>query len=163
MLKGMINKIYLAMAVLGLFGGAFAAKVAPLYFESLGNSAAENADSQQEYWEGLMKYKLWGSEGLTFNKHTVHIADKNGYNGTATGDITFLNQRHHVGGPLLAGGNFYLSNTAGAGYDTLSGGPMRTLGDFVTGDYANFVESFFDGPYCIQGQIKTRRDRKSVV
>ena len=116
MLKGMINKVYLAVAVLGLFGGAFGAKVAPLYFESLGNSAAENADSQQEYWEGLMKYKLWGSEGLTFNKHTVHIADKNGYNGTATGDISFFNGAHHVGGPLLSGKGLHLSDDAGSRY-----------------------------------------------
>ena len=95
MLEGLVKKVYLAVAMFGLFGVAFAAKVAPLYFESLGSSATENATTQQEYWEGLMKYKLWGSEGLTFNKHTVHIADKNGYNGTATGDISFFNGAHH--------------------------------------------------------------------
>ena len=149
------------MAVLGLFGGAFAAKVAPLYFESLGASASENADSQQEYWEGLMKYKLWGSEGLTFNKHTVHIADKNGYNGTATGDVSFFNGAHHVGGPLLSGKGLHLSDDGTTpNNDTLSGGPVRVLGDFVIADWAAnnspVPGAFYDGPYCIQGNIRTR-------
>ncbi len=149
------------MAVLGLFGGAFAAKVAPLYFESLGASASENADSQQEYWDGLMKYKLWGSEGLTFNKHTVHIADKNGYNGTATGDVSFFNGAHHVGGPLLSGKGLHLSDDGTTpNNDTLSGGPVRVLGDFVIADWAAnnspVPGAFYDGPYCIQGNIRTR-------
>ena len=161
MLKGMINKVYLAVAVLGLFGGAFGAKVAPLYFESLGNSAAENADSQQEYWEGLMKYKLWGSEGLTFNKHTVHIADKNGYNGTATGDISFFNGAHHVGGPLLSGKGLHLSDDGTTpNNDTLSGGPVRVLGDFAIADWAAnsgpVSGAIYEGPYCVQGSIRTR-------
>ena len=85
MLKGMINKIYLAMAVLGLFGGAFAAKVAPLYFENLGNETAEDSAAQQERWEALMKYKLWGTHSLDFSNNTVSIADDVGYNGTADG------------------------------------------------------------------------------
>ncbi len=157
----MVNKIYLAVAVLGLFGGAFGAKVAPLYFESLGNSAAENADSQQEYWDGLMKYKLWGSEGLTFNKHTVHIADKNGYNGTATGDISFFNGAHHVGGPLLSGKGLHLSDDGTTpNNDTLSGGPVRVLGDFAIADWAAnsgpVSGAIYEGPYCVQGSIRTR-------
>ena len=157
----MVNKLYVGVAVLGLFGGAFAAKVAPLYFESLGNSAAENADSQQEYWEGLMKYKLWGSEGLTFNKHTVHIADKNGYNGTATGDISFFNGAHHVGGPLLSGKGLHLSDDGTTpNNDTLSGGPVRVLGDFAIADWAAnsgpVSGAIYEGPYCVQGSIRTR-------
>ena len=137
MLKGMINKIYLAVAVLGLFGGAFGAKVAPLYFESLGSSATVNADDQQQYWEDLMKYKLWGSNGLTFNKENVHIADKNGYNGTSKGDISFYNGRHHVGGPLLSGRNLNLSsNGTSPQNDTLSGGPMRILGGLTIANWA---------------------------
>ena len=55
MLEGLVKKVYVAVAMFGLFGVAFAAKVAPLYFESLGSSATENATTQQEYWEGLMK------------------------------------------------------------------------------------------------------------
>ena len=157
----MINKVYLAVAVLGLFGGAFGAKVAPLYFENLGNSAAENATSQQEYWDGLMKYKLWGSEGLTFNKHTVHIADKNGYNGTATGDISFFNGAHHVGGPLLSGKGLHLSDDGTTpNNDTLSGGPVRVLGDFAIADWAAnsgpVSGAIYEGPYCVQGSIRTR-------
>ena len=137
MFEGLKKTVYLAVLLSSLFGVAFAAKVAPLYFESLGSSAGENADSQQEYWDGLMKYKLWGSEGLTFNKEKVHIADKNGYNGTATGDITFYNGLHHVGGPLLAGRNINIStNNSSPQNDTLSGGPMRALGNFTIANWA---------------------------
>jgi hypothetical protein len=160
MLKGMINKIYLAVAVLGLFGVSFGAKVAPLYFESLGSSATVNADDQQQYWEDLMKYKLWGSNGLTFNKENVHIADKNGYNGTSKGDISFYNGRHHVGGPLLSGRNLNLSsNGTSPQKDTLSGGPMRILGGLTIANWAAqdgpIQGSIYEGPYCIQGAVKT--------
>ena len=161
MFEGLKKTVYLVVPLLGLFGVSFGAKVAPLYFESLGNSAGENATTQQEYWEGLMKYKLWGSEGLTFNKHTVHIADKNGYNGTAIGDISFFNGAHHVGGPLLSGKGLHLSDDGTTpNNDTLSGGPVRVLGDFAIADWAAnsgpVPGAFYDGPYCIQGAIKTR-------
>ena len=157
----MINKVYVAVAVLGLFGGAFGAKVAPLYFENLGNETAEDSAAQQQYWEDLMKYKLWGSEGLTFNKHTVHIADKNGYNGTATGDISFFNGAHHVGGPLLSGKGLHLSDDGTTpNNDTLSGGPVRVLGDFAIADWAAnsgpVSGAIYEGPYCVQGSIRTR-------
>ena len=51
MLKGMVNKLYLAVAIFGLFGGAFAAKVAPLYFENIGNTTPEDSATQQQYWK----------------------------------------------------------------------------------------------------------------
>ncbi len=161
MFEGLKKTVCLAVLLSSLFGVAFAAKVAPLYFESLGTSAGENADAQQEYWDGLMKYKLWGSEGLTFNKHTVHIADKNGYNGTATGDISFFNGAHHVGGPLLSGKGLHLSDDGTTpNNDTLSGGPVRVLGDFAIADWAAnsgpVSGAIYEGPYCVQGSIRTR-------
>ncbi|WP_298767833.1 cadherin repeat domain-containing protein [uncultured Fibrobacter sp.] len=163
MLKGSVKMIGMTVLLLGLSGGAFAASVAPLYFESLGSSVADNPEDQQQYWEDLMKYKLWGSDGLTFNKENVHIADLNGYNGTSTGDISFYNGRHHVGGPLLSGGNFNLSNNGTTSeFDTLSGGPMRTLGNMILTDWKfnNNIDFFrtnnrYEGPFCVNGRVET--------
>ena len=160
MFEGLKKTVYLVVPILGLFGVSFGAKVAPLYFESLGSSATVNADDQQQFWEDLMKYKLWGSEGLTFNKENVHIADKNGYSGTSVGDISFYNGRHHVGGPLLSGKNLNLSsNGTSPQNDTLSGGPMRVLGDLVIANWAAnngpVSGSVYEGPYCVRKAIRT--------
>ena len=147
MLKGMINKIYLAMAVLGLFGGAFAAKVAPLYFENLGNETAEDSAAQQERWEALMKYKLWGTHSLDFSNNTVSIADDVGYNGTADGNLLMYYNRHHIGGPTLVGGNFTFVNSD---HDTLSAGPVRVLGDL---QLSTQTENVMQGDWCVGGSI----------
>ena len=45
--------------VLFTCGFVSAASVAPLYFENVGSSAMDNPETQQQYWESLMKYKLW--------------------------------------------------------------------------------------------------------
>ena len=147
MLKGMINKIYLAMAVLGLFGGAFAAKVAPLYFESLGNVTSEDSAAQQERWEALMKYKLWGTHSLDFSNNTVSIADDVGYNGTADGNLLMYYNRHHIGGPTLVGGNFTFVNSD---HDTLSAGPVRILGNL---QLSTQTENVMQGDWCVGGSI----------
>ena len=147
MLKGMINKIYLAVAVLGLFGGAFAAKVAPLYFENLENETSEDSAAQQERWEALMKYKLWGTHSLDFSNNTVSIADDVGYNGTADGNLLMYYNRHHIGGPTLVGGNFTFVNSD---HDTLSAGPVRVLGDL---QLSTQTENVMQGDWCVGGSI----------
>jgi len=54
-----------------------AADVRPFYFE---NVTADPAIQQQE-WEKLMKFKLWGTEGLHFsNAGPIYLEDTTGYN-----------------------------------------------------------------------------------
>lgn len=162
----MTKKLFSIATLLLVSVSAYAADVYPMYFESLKQAGGDSA-AQQEYWEDLMKYKLWGTTGITFNKEVLHIADESGYNGTASGNITFGNGRHHLGGPILAGGSIGIGisngniNTPGnmVANDTLAGGPLRALGDFVMPDWAAnegpIQNSFYEGPYCIQGAVKT--------
>ncbi|MFA6341796.1 MAG: Ig-like domain-containing protein, partial [Fibrobacteraceae bacterium] len=142
-----------------LCSNAFAAKVAPLYFESLGASSSEDSVAQQEYWVALMKYKLWGTHGILFNKEKVTIREQSGYTGTASGNVTFNNGHHTLGGPILVGGDLQFSPAnVGMANDTLLGGPVRVLGNVTKADYAyeNIATSKYEGPYCVQGGVKTK-------
>ena len=147
MLEGLVKKVYVAVAMFGLFGVAFAAKVAPLYFENLDNETAEDSAAQQERWEALMKYKLWGTHSLDFSNNTVSIADDVGYNGTADGNLLMYYNRHHIGGPTLVGGNFTFVNSD---HDTLSAGPVRVLGDL---QLSTQTENVMQGDWCVGGSI----------
>ena len=143
----MVNKLYVGVAVLGLFGGAFAAKVAPLYFENIGNTTPEDSATQQQYWEDLMKYKLWGTHGIDVSLGKVSIGDNVGYNGTADGEFRMYANDHHFGGPTIVGGDFVFSASKN---DTISMGPVRVLGDLqVNGTSGNVME----GDWCVQGKI----------
>lgn len=162
----MTKKLFSIATLLLVSVSAYAADVYPMYFESLKQSGGDSA-AQQEYWEDLMKYKLWGTTGITFNKEVLHIADESGYNGTASGNITFGNGQHHLGGPILAGGSIGVGvvngdiNNVGNSEknDTLAGGPLRALGDFILPNWAAnngpISGSFYEGPYCVQGSAKT--------
>jgi len=128
-----------------------AADVRPFYFE---NVTADPAIQQQE-WEKLMKFKLWGTEGLHFsNAGPIYLEDTTGYNGTATGDL-FLANNHHIGGPFTIGGDVDLTNL----YDMqLLAGPFRTLGSvnlpqWQQQNLSDGATARFDGPYCIKGDI----------
>lgn len=135
----------------GLFlvaGCAWGASVAPLYFTSLGNSADDRAEEQQAYWESLMKYKVWGTHSLTYSNGNISISDNTGYNGTADGDFIVNFQHHHIGGPTLVGGNFKFNN---GGYDTLTTGPVRVLGDMQV---TLQDDNVFEGDYCVKGNIR---------
>ena len=156
MLNGIINKVYLAVAVLGLFGVSFGAKVAPLYFDTLGNSASDNPELQQQYWEDLMKYKLWGTHGIDVSLGKVLIGDNVGYNGTADGNFRMYANNHHFGGPTLVGGDFIFEASK---EDTISMGPVRVLGDLqVNGTSGNVME----GNWCVQGNIKEQYNDGSL-
>jgi hypothetical protein len=147
MLKGIVNKIYLAVVVLGFFGIAFGAKVAPLYFEELENVTSEDSAAQQARWDALMKYKLWGTHSLDFSNNTVSIADDVGYNGTADGNLIMRYNKHHIGGPTLVGGNFSFIDSQN---DTLSAGPVRVLGNLQLSNQGNNV---MQGDWCVHGSI----------
>ena len=78
-----------------------AADVRPFYFENV----TADASIQQQEWEKLMKYKLWGTYGMYFtNEGAISIEDTTGYNGTATGNLNLVNS-HHIGGPFTIGGD----------------------------------------------------------
>ena len=133
-------------------GVLHAADVRPFYFENV----TADASIQQEEWEKLMKYKLWGTYGMYFtNEGAISIEDTTGYNGTATGNLDLANS-HHIGGPFTIGGDVKFTALSDV---QLLGGPFHTLGgvelpawqyNALNGDGAT---ARFDGPYCIKGDI----------
>ena len=135
-------------------GFVSAASVAPLYFENVGSSAMDNPETQQQYWESLMKYKLWGTNGIDVAEKVI-IGDNVGYNGTASGDFVIRNFQHHFGGPTMVGGDFIFSSTT----DTISMGPVRVLGNLQVNGKSNNV---MEGDWCVQGNITQRYNDGSL-
>ena len=133
--KNIITKVGLALA---MAVPAFAADVAPLYFENV-----ESGYTSQDYWNLLTKYKLWGSTGISMG--TTEIPDKSGWVGTAAGNMTGTNANTILGGPILIGGNISL----GDGTKFVSG-PTRTTGSFTAG---NDNGSEFHGTTCVAGTV----------
>lgn len=125
---------------------AFGADVKPFTFTGV------EADSQQVEWDNLMKYKMFGQTGILFMGQNIVIPDKSGWFGTAIGDFNMntANVKHLVGGPILIGGDMYMSNQ----YDTLSTGPVRVTGS-VYANQAGFKDggSVINGTQCIQGTV----------
>ena len=111
------------------------ASVAPLQFTGV------SSDLQQDRWDSLMKYKIWGTEYISIREN-VSISDSIGYNGT-TGDLTFENQLHHLGGPTVVGGNMTYTNGS---YDTLSAGPVRVMGNLRISNQDN---NSMQGDWCV--------------
>src|SRR5690554_7361083 len=102
-----LNRIYntIKLSLLILFmnlTALFAASVEPFYFESidLNDTAAQQAE-----WDYLMKYKIFGQNGIDFKGGEISIPDKVGWFGTADGDFTLANTNHNVGGTILIGGD----------------------------------------------------------
>lgn len=131
------------------------ASVKPLYFESVGCDwglttpcSEEDSLKQEQLWEDLMKYKLWGTHSLNFSNGVVSIADDVGFNGTADGNLSMFSRKHHLGGPTLVGGDFIFTNTD---HDTLSAGPVRILGNLQV---STQNENVMQGDWCVQGSIK---------
>lgn len=120
---------------------AFSADVKPFYFSGV------DADSQQVEWDYLMKYKMFGTNGIEFKGQNIVIPDKSGWFGTATGDWTMKNNKHFVGGPILIGGNVSFDD----GQDTLSTGPVRVTGNLTTSNFnpTNAIE----GISCVAGTV----------
>ena len=73
-------------------------KLDPLQF-----SGVMDEDQGQKLWNDLMKYKLWGTQTIIFNKHDFKIAETSGYTGTAVGDVVFNDYGHTLGGPIVSG------------------------------------------------------------
>ena len=150
--KSIMTKLglVLAMAV-----PALAADLKPFEFAGVASS------SQQDYWEELMKYKVFGEQGILFVGQNIRVTDTVGWFGTANGpfDMSNGNGHHVVGGPIIIGGNLILSN----GNDTLSTGPVRVNGDVRLGYDTWSDPNFVRGDQCIKGARTLKRNGDTLL
>ena len=138
------NKLSIKTLALVLFGIAttMATSIAPLTFG--------DTDTDEENWHYLMKFKLWGTRGISFENrpefYDARFYDRNtndysGYNGvdpdtlgwvgTAQGDmVTF--EKGWIDGPIIVGGN--ITSTSGNKMLLLTG-PIRTSNGNIAVDY----------------------------
>ena len=132
--KNIIAQLGLALA---LAVPAFAAPVEPLQFENI-------SGEQQEYWNFLTKFKLWGTNGITTGR--LKLPDSSGWTGCAKGGFVGHNDGLELGGPIVIGGDIDFSNMDK--FKFLSG-PVRTTGDFSAGN--DNGGHFFAGAICVEG------------
>lgn len=126
--------------VVALAVPALAADVAPFSFGS---------SNDQKYWDNLMKYKVFGANGINFIGRNIRVTDSSGWFGTAKGDFDMSsgNDYHVVGGPILIGGDIILSN----GNDHFTTGPVRVTGGISLG-YSTWSGDAH-GVQCINGSV----------
>ena len=124
----------------------------PLYFVVDG-SAVNDENENQRLWNELMKYKLWGTDSVIFNKGGFRIAEPSGYTGTAKGKVMFYNGGHTLGGPIISGNDLDFGYYGGgADGDTLLKGPVRA-GWLTLTNWYNAPNARYEGIYCFDGQI----------
>ncbi len=126
--------------------------LAPLYF--IKDGAAVTDEAQNQYlWNELMKYKLWGTDSVIFNKGDFRIAETSGYTGTALGKVYFRNGKHTLGGPIISGSDMEISYPGmGADKDTLLKGPIRA-GRLILPSWYNAQNVQYEGTYCFEGNV----------
>ena len=132
--------------ILLLVAFAFTADYKPFTFENIPNDSA----SQQTEFDYLLKYKMFGANGITFNGQNIKVPDKSGWFGTADGNFELREVDHIIGGPILVGGDISFDN----GQDGFTTGPVRVSGDVIvkqTGfkDRANVSAGF----NCVAGTV----------
>lgn len=132
--------------ILLLVAFAFTADYKPFIFNNIPN----NDSAQQAEFDYLLKYKMFGANGITFNGQNIKVPDKSGWFGTADGNFELKEVDHIIGGPILVGGNISFDN----GLDGFTTGPVRVSGDIIvkqTGfkDRANVSAGF----NCVQGAV----------
>ena len=125
---------YVLTFVLALAMSAFSADVRPFVFDRVASDSA----SQQEEFDYLLKYKLFGRDYLKMGRRVI-IPDKSGWNGTA-GNITSAEQIS-LGGTTLAGG--YISVGDACQFTT---GPIRATSLTAGNDNGG---SMFGGTVCL--------------
>jgi hypothetical protein len=145
-----MKKLLLSLFVITSF--VFGADVRPFVFDGIGT----DLETQQNAWESLVKYKLWGTVGVYLsNEGKLAIEEQNGYSGTANGKFN-IEKEHHLGGPIIVGGELDIG-MHGTLYDVqLAGGPVRAK-DMRVPDWnsSHIPGTIFDGPYCIENEMRT--------
>ena len=127
-----MKKLFLLLLTIATF--AIGADVKPFTFaEPVGQDSA----SQQETYNYLLKYKLFGRDYITIGNDVV-IQDKSGWNGTA-GYMT-ANARLTLGGPTLVAGDITYGDQP-----TLTSGPVRAN----TYTYGNQNGACINGYVCL--------------
>ena len=132
--------------ILFLIAFAIGADYKPFIFDNVPN----NDSAQQAEFDYLLKYKMFGANGITFNGQNIKVPDKSGWFGTADGNFELKEVDHIIGGPILVGGNISFDN----GLDGFTTGPVRVSGDIIvkqTGfkDRANVSAGF----NCVQRTV----------
>ena len=122
----------------------------PLYFVVDGATVTDENENQR-LWNELMKYKLWGTQSIIFNKHDFKIKETSGYTGTAVGDIIFNDYGHTLGGPIVSGQDLFFANGS-AENDSLIGGPIYARNLYLPNNY-KIENSRYDGNICFEGDI----------
>ena len=124
--------------------------LSPLYFEKNGTVVTDENESQG-LWNDLMKYKLWGTESVIFNKHDFKIKETSGFTGTAVGDIIFNDNGHTLGGPIVSGRDLIFAR-GDATRDSLIGGSIYARNLNLPGWY-KVSDARYDGNICFEGPI----------
>ena len=124
--------------------------LSPLYFVKNGTVITDENESQG-LWNDLMKYKLWGTESVIFNKGNFRIAEPSGYTGTASGDIVFNTNNHTLGGPIVSGRDLIFA-MGDATRDSLIGGSIYARNLNLPGWY-KASDARYDGNICFEGPI----------
>ncbi|OWV06685.1 MULTISPECIES: cadherin repeat domain-containing protein [unclassified Fibrobacter] len=122
----------------------------PLYFKNVTEDPKGMRAEQQLEWNYLMKFKMFGAEGIEFGNREIKIPDSVGWFGTATGDFKLgQNGDSKVGGPIMIGGDVIFAQ----GPDTILTGPMRVNGKVRVLQANNFKdkENYMVGVHCVGG------------
>lgn len=137
-----MKKLFLILLTIATF--AMGADVKPFVFDGVDSA------SQQTEFDYMLKYKMFGANGITFNGQNIKVPDKSGWFGTADGNFVLKETEHIIGGPILIGGNISFFN----GDDGFTTGPVRVAGDVIieqTGfkDRTNVSAGF----NCVKGAV----------
>ncbi|MCQ2124231.1 MAG: cadherin repeat domain-containing protein [Fibrobacter sp.] len=117
--KHVASSLAIALAVVV---PSLAADVRPLRFNP---PVSQDQDIQQSYWNYLMRFKIWGTKGVSLGSR-VELTDKTGATGTATGDITVRGEKLSLGGPIVSGRDIRFDGNAKITKFTT--GPTRVQG-----------------------------------
>ncbi|MCQ2108731.1 MAG: cadherin repeat domain-containing protein [Fibrobacter sp.] len=135
--KHVASSLAIALAVVV---PSLAADVRPLHFNS---PVSQDQDIQQSYWNYLMRFKIWGTEGVSLGSR-VELTDKTGATGTATGDITVRGEKLSLGGPIVSGRDIRFDGNAKITKFTT--GPTRVQGSMNASQYEG---NEFHGTNCL--------------